>query len=88
MAGSYPSTADPDPACRYLGGSNEANAAATVSRATPNRRAIARPDMPSDRLKRLISGQLSTLRCRVPGGPLFNRQPPAQLPRVIDTTTL
>ena len=57
----YGSTTDPFRARWYLGGKSEANAARTVFLAIPNRRAISLIATPSDRCKRRISAQFSTV---------------------------
>jgi len=58
---SYGSTTDPFDGRSYLGGASEANAARTVFLATPSRRAISLIATPSDRCKRRISAQFSTV---------------------------
>lgn len=58
---SYGSTTDPFDGRSYLGGAPEANAARTVFLATPSRRAISLIATPSDRCKRRISAQFSTV---------------------------
>jgi hypothetical protein len=61
IAGSNPSTLEPDGARSYFGGSSQANAALTVFLAIPSRRAIAFTGISSDRCNLRISAQSSTL---------------------------
>src|SRR5581483_8020980 len=60
ICGSNASTTDPRATRRYVGGRSEDNAARTVFRATPSRRAISLIGTPSARCKRRISAQSST----------------------------
>jgi hypothetical protein len=61
IAGSNSSTLDPDRTRSSFGRTSDANAARTVFRASPNRRAIAFTPNCSDRCSRRISAQCSTL---------------------------
>ena len=60
-SGSTASTIDPAAARSYWGGPSARNAARTVLRANPSRRAIALMPIPSARCSRRISAQSSTL---------------------------
>ena len=60
ICGSNGSTTDPRHTRRYDGGRSDVNAARTVFRATPSRRAISLIGTPSARCKRRISAQSST----------------------------
>jgi hypothetical protein len=61
IAGSNSLTLDPARSRSYFGGASDANAARTVFRASPNRRAIVFTPSCSDRCSRRISAQCSTL---------------------------
>jgi len=84
---STPSTNEPRTGRSYFGGRSDANAARTVFLATPNRREISLIGMFSDRCKRRISAQFSTVITLQGsyGGVKIHPTPQGQYSRVVDT---